>query len=194
MRPTDRWRLGCTAGFLFVSLLFPLACQDAGDAPGAGPEPARRGLAADGRMQISDGDRCPVCAMPVKAHERFSAAIALSDNTVFYFCSPGCMLRAWLMPGRYLNRSGDQLSRPVAREYFSGDVVDARRALWVSGSDVVGPMGPALVALKSESQLTAFRRRHGAGRVFRLSSIRVENLEKITGARHGGETGRTGSP
>ena len=139
-------------------------------------------------MQVSEGDRCPVCAMPVKAHERFSAAIA------FYFCSPGCMLRAWLQPERYLNRSRQQLSRPVARDYFSGDFIDGRRALWVSGSDVIGPMGPALVALKSDTQLDAFRRRHGAGRVFRLWALTAETWEQLAARPFGGEAEGSDSP
>ncbi|MGD8366179.1 MAG: nitrous oxide reductase accessory protein NosL [Desulfobacterales bacterium] len=171
---------------LMVGLLSALAaCRDPGGSPGQGPAPARRGLDADGRMQISRQDRCPVCAMPVAEHERFSAAVVVADGSTFYFCTPGCMLRAWLKPERYLNRSRAQLVKPVARDYFTGDCIDGRNALWVSGSDVIGPMGPALVALKSDDELTAFRKRHGAGRVFRLSALRVENWAEMIGKRPG---------
>jgi nitrous oxide reductase accessory protein NosL len=170
---------------MFALLPALLACTDPPGSSGAGPVPARRGLDARGRMQISDQDRCPVCAMPVAKHERFSAAIAVSGGSAFYFCTPGCMLRAWLRPERYLNRPREQLLKPVARDYFTGDFIDGRNALWVAGSDVVGPMGPALVALKSEADLPVFRKRHGAVRVFRLSALHPENWEEMIGKRPG---------
>ena len=166
-------------------LLAPTACRDSGSSSGAGPVPARQGLDTGGRMQISPQDRCPVCAMPVAEHERFSAAIAVTGGSAFYFCTPGCMLRAWLMPERYLNRTRSRLVQPVVRDYFTGDFIDGRRALWVSGSDVIGPMGPALIALGSDADLPVFRKRHGAGRVFRLSALRVDNWEEMTGKRPG---------
>jgi nitrous oxide reductase accessory protein NosL len=173
------------AALIFSVLLCLVACRDPGGSSGAGPAPARRGLDAAGRMQISEQDRCPVCAMPVAEHERFSAALALADGSAYYFCTPGCMLRAWLRPERYLNRPREQLLKPVARDYFTGDFIDGRNALWVAGSDVVGPMGPALVALKSEADLPVFRKRHGAVRVFRLSALHPENWEEMIGKRPG---------
>jgi nitrous oxide reductase accessory protein NosL len=166
--------------------LLSAACQDPDAGSGAGPTPAKKGLDADGRMQISETDRCPVCAMPVAEHERFSAAIVLADGTAYYFCSAGCMLRAWVNPAHYLNRERDALRRPIVRDYFTGDFIDGRRALWISGSDVIGPMGPALVAIQSEDDLAVFRRRHGVGTVFSLSALNAGTWETLTGKPAGG--------
>jgi nitrous oxide reductase accessory protein NosL len=69
----------------------------------------------------------------------------------------------------------------VALEYLSGEALDARTVFWVSGSDVVGPMGPALVPLKNETHLEAFRQRHGAKHVFRLDELTHDNWETLTG-------------
>lgn len=166
-----------------VLFLFQAACQDSKSPSGAGPMPALKGLDAAGRMQIGKEDRCPVCAMPVADHEAFSAAIVLKDGAAFYFCAAGCMMRAWLHPEIHLGREKNALARTVVRDYFSGDFVDGSQVLWVSGSDVVGPMGPALVPLKDSSELAAFRRRHGGKEVFRLGDLNDENWEKLTGKR-----------
>jgi nitrous oxide reductase accessory protein NosL len=91
------------------------------------------------------------------------------------------MLNAWLHPDIFLGTEALQLKRPVVREYLSGEAMDAREVFWVSGSDVVGPMGPALVALKNAVHLDAFRRRHGAQQVFRLDELNHDNWEKLTG-------------
>lgn len=158
-------------------LLFGLAATGSA----AGPVAGRHALHPDGRLRIADEDRCPVCAMLPVRYPRFAAAIELQDGRTYYFCSPGCMLKAWLHPDIFLGTQASQLKRPVALEYLSGEALDARGVYWVSGSDVVGPMGPALVPLKNDTHLEAFRRRHGAKHVFRLDELTHDNWETLTG-------------
>ena len=169
----DALRLG------IVILLLVAAAPE--PVPAAGPVPGRQSLGPEGDMAISPEDRCPVCAMLPIRYPRFAAAIVLKDGRTYYFCSPGCMLNAWLHPDIFLGSSAAQLERPVVREYLSGAVMDAREVFWVSGSDVVGPMGPALVPLKDRAHLEAFRRRHGARKVFRLDELTHDNWQTLTG-------------
>ena len=68
-----------------------------------------------GEMQISPEDRCPVCAMLPSRYPRFAAAIVLSDGRTYYFCSPGCMVNAWLHPDIFLGTTATTLEHPVAR-------------------------------------------------------------------------------
>jgi copper chaperone NosL len=164
-------------------IMLLLLAAAAGPAPAAGPVPGRRSLGPEGDMPISAEDRCPVCAMLPIRYPRFAAAIALQDGRTYYFCSPGCMLNAWLHPDIFLGSPAANLARPVVREYLSGEVMDARDVFWVSGSDVVGPMGPALVPLKDTAHLEAFRRRHGARKVFRLDELTHDNWQMLTGKR-----------
>ena len=146
-----------------------------------GPVPGREALSPEGAMHIGAEDRCPVCAMLPLRYPRFAAAIELQDARTYYFCSPGCMLNAWQHPDIFLGVATAQLKRPIVLEYLSGQPLDARLVFWVSGSDVVGPMGPALVPLKDTTHLEAFRRRHGAKHVFRLDELNDANWETLTG-------------
>ena len=156
---------------------------------GAGPAtadstsavPGKRPLDADGRMRVSEGDRCPVCAMEVIRHPKFASAIALKDGRTFYFCGTGCMIRTWLHPEVFLGVSREALDRPAVHDYFTGRVVDARRVTWVAGSDVVGPMGPALVPIAEDSHVEAFQRRHGGDRTFHLNELDDAAWTEITG-------------
>ncbi len=145
------------------------------------PRPGAQPLDARGQLHTSADDRCPVCAMRPIKYPRFAAAIQLRNGTTFYFCSPGCMLKAWLQPMIFLASRTEALERPVAQDYFSGEPVDARQVFWIAGSDVIGPMGPALVPLRESSHLDAFRRRHGAERIFRLEELNSDNWETLTG-------------
>lgn len=157
-------------------LAVPLQAADRGE-----PVPGSRPLDETGQMQISPGDRCPVCAMMVKKHRKFASAIQLEDGTTYYFCGTGCMIRSWRHPEVYLAKEKNQLKKPVVRAYFTGETLDARAVFWVAGSDIVGPMGPALVPLKSQANLDAFRKRHGGKTVFRLEELTDDRWLAITG-------------
>jgi copper chaperone NosL len=167
---------------VLLALLPPLAAAGAGETRG-GPLPAAQPVGADGRMHIGAADRCPVCAMTVKAHRKFASAIQLKDDTTFYFCATGCMIRAWMHPEAFLKTPKSNLQRCVVQDYFSGEHVDGRSVIWVAGSDVVGPMGPALVPLKNEKDLAAFRGRHGGRTTFRLDDLSDFNWERMTGKK-----------
>ena len=53
----------------------------------------------------------------------------------------------------------------------------------MAGSDVLGPMGPALVPLKNGDDVAAFRKRHGGKAVFRMKELDDERWEEITGKK-----------
>jgi nitrous oxide reductase accessory protein NosL len=148
---------------------------------GSGAAPGRRGLDESNRMQISPQDRCPVCGMKVIRYPKFSSAIRLANQDTYYFCSNGCMLKAWLHPEIFLSSSRQALSLAVVRDYFSGRQLDAHDVFWIAGSDVIGPMGPAIVALQGDHSVDAFVKRHGGRRVFRLNELTDDLWFSLTG-------------
>jgi nitrous oxide reductase accessory protein NosL len=124
--------------------------------------------------------------MEVVRHGRFASGLQLRDGRTFYFCGTGCMIRSWLHPEVFLGASKAEIGRVVVKEYFGGEQIDAYGAIFVAGSDVVGPMGPALVPLKTEADRETFVSRHGGTSVFRLSEMDDSRWEAITGKRAGG--------
>lgn len=82
--------------------------------------------------------------------------------------------------------SGDPPSkrlRALASDYFTSRHTDAGNLLWVPGSDVIGPMGPAVVPLGTEEDMRAFRRRHGGWVPFTLEDLTIEQWEAIRSGR-----------
>lgn len=150
---------------------------------GKGPRPGLKPLNQNGGMQISEADRCPVCAMRPIRYPKFSCAIQLSDGRTYYFCGTGCMIRSWMHPEVFLGADKSELSLPVVREYFTGRQMDARELEWVSGSDIIGPMGPALVPVQGKKEVETFKIRHGGKAVFTLEEMNDERWREITGKR-----------
>jgi nitrous oxide reductase accessory protein NosL len=154
-------------------------------APAGQPVPGAAGLSDGGQMQLSDQDRCPVCAMRVTAHEKFASAIELDSGATYYFCGTGCLLRSWLHPEVFLGVERSRVKRAVVRDYFTGKQIDAAGAVWIAGSDVVGPMGPAIVPLADEQAAETFKRRHGGRHRFRLAELSDEQWKRMTGKQAG---------
>jgi nitrous oxide reductase accessory protein NosL len=153
------------------------------DGSKAGPQPGLTPLDERGAMQISSQDRCPVCAMQVSKYKKFACAVQLMNGNTFYFCGSGCMIRSWMHPDIFLGAEKEELKRSVVQDYFTGEQVSGRSVYWVAGSDVIGPMGPALVPLKNEQDLDVFKKRHGAKAVIRLSEMTDEKWQQLTGKK-----------
>lgn len=149
--------------------------------PPAGPTPAKQGIDSKGHMHLQRSDRCPLCAMLPARYPEFSCAIKLMDNHTYYFCCPRCLLRVWAEPERFLNVSRKNISHIIVRHYFTGDQFDGGSAIWVSGSNVIGPMGPAIVPLKTQTEVSAFKQRHGAKHVFHLNEPTADDWKNILG-------------
>jgi nitrous oxide reductase accessory protein NosL len=185
-QPQDRSKMICRRTFCRQALYLLAGVIIIGTAPGVanaggGVAAGRLGLDEQNRMQISPQDRCPVCGMKVIRYPKFSSAIRLGNQDTYYFCSNGCMLKAWLHPEIFLKSTRQALSLAVVRDYFSGRQVDAQDVFWIAGSDVIGPMGPAMVALQGSRSLTAFLKRHGGCRVFRLQELNDDLWLSLTG-------------
>ena len=179
-RPGFRQKIKPFCLFILVLAILSAAGTESGlkaEGPRAGFQP----LDSNGKMQISPQDRCPVCGMKVSKHAKFASAIQLKDQTTYYFCGTGCMIRTWMHPEIFVNHAKNELHLPVVQEYFTGQVIDARIVIWVAGSDVVGPMGPALVPVKDEAALQSFKGRHGGKTTFRLEEMNDEKWLQITG-------------
>ncbi|MFZ7125286.1 MAG: nitrous oxide reductase accessory protein NosL [Desulfobacterales bacterium] len=173
----DRWvRCWIFAGLIgFGAGILPAF----GGSPRAGDSP----LSESGQMVIAESDRCPVCAMFPSKYPDFAAAIQLKNLRTYYFCCPGCMITAWLHPEAYLGAPSGERLRAVATHYFTGKHTDCRDLVWVAGSDVIGPMGPAVVPLRTREEIEAFRRRHGGSAVFTLDKLTDEQWQTFRKTR-----------
>ena len=160
---------------IFLTTLQPVSAETAA----TGKQP----LDDSGAMQISESDRCPVCAMRVRNHSKFASAIQLADGTTYYFCGTGCMLRSWMHPDVFLGVEKDRIARAVTRNFFTGAPLDAAAAYWIAGSDIVGPMGPALVPIGDSDEADVFVKRHGGKTIFRLHDLNDQLWETITGKK-----------
>jgi copper chaperone NosL len=89
----------------------------------------------------SPAPRCGTCGMKIDAASPFVAYLVV-DGQRIPFDTPRCAFTSW-------RGARASATEALFREYYSQELKPAGDLLFVSGSDVVGPMGPDLVPIET---------------------------------------------
>lgn len=105
------------------------------------------------------------------------AQLHYHDGKTSYFCSTLDMFLFYLQPDRpahlavlYVNDMGT--ADPL---HPAGHWIEAQKALYVQGGDVMGPMGEALVPFADPAKADAYRKKHG-GKIVAFNDVTMEML------------------
>ena len=123
------------------------------------------GLAIDAPRPLPADARCPVCGMFPARAPQWAAQAIFDDGATQYLDSPLSLLR-WLheLPRHVRGRPADTLRAMYVTDTGAGPGhwLSARRAWYVRGSDLAGPMrSPNRPAWASQADARAFCQRHG---------------------------------
>lgn len=153
-------------------------------APAAAPAVAQAGSAPGPGGVVKPGpkDKCPVCGMFVARHGDWLAGLALADGTRLFFDGPKDLVRFWLEPARFLpSRRREEVASLFVTDYYALEPVDARAALYVIGSDVLGPMGRELVPFARRADADEFARDHHGTRVVSFDELTPALVASLDG-------------
>ncbi len=128
--------------------------------------------AEESGMEPSPKDKCPVCGMFVHKYPDFLASILLTDGSRVFFDGPKDLCKYYLHMQKYdqKHRQTDVVSIRV-KDYYSLVATDGRKAFYVVGSDVYGPMGNELIPFENESEAKEFMSDHAGKRLLRFGDI-----------------------
>lgn len=139
---------------------------------------ASTGLAAEVKpLPVPKGAKCPVCGMFVEKYKEWSAHVVFTDGASAFFDGPKDMFRYYFNVSRFdRSRKQADISAIFVTEYYSTKPLDARKAWFVTGSDVFGPMGSELVPLDSEAHAREFMKDHAGKKVLRFGDVGIEDV------------------
>lgn len=131
--------------------------------------PTLPALVAAGWTQPGSEARCPVCGMFVAKYRNWLSAIVLKDGSTVYFDGPKDMFRYFFEIGRYLPQGGPgDVAEMFVTEYYSVRPLPVADVYFVTGSDVLGPMGKELVPVAGLDAARTFQRDHGGVKVMQF--------------------------
>lgn len=121
-------------------------------------------------------DLCPVCGMLVSKYPNWVATMVYKDGHAHHFDGAKDMFKYWFDPPKYVaNHSQDMVKSIWVTEYYGLQKVDARKAFYVIGSDVLGPMGHEFVPLASKADAEDFIKEHKGKQVLTFDQVTKEH-------------------
>jgi len=118
----------------------------------------------------------PVYMLPVEKYPKFQAKIVLEDGKTILFCCPKAMFDLYFRPfyyPEYKIKKESDFKKLLVKDYLTGDWIDAKRALYVFGSRLVGPKGDDLIPVKnSKLHLKMFQAKYGGTRVLTFDEVK----------------------
>ncbi len=134
---------------------------------------------------VREHDRCPVCGMfPARYHE-WLATIAFRDGTAVHFDGAKDMFKFWLDMKKYdtKGRTREDVKDIGVTGYYATEMIDARKALYVIGSDVLGPMGHELVPHPDLYDAREFMKDHHGKAIVRFHEVDMKMLRGLDEGR-----------
>ncbi len=108
------------------------------------------------------------------------ASVLYADGVSRHFDGPKDMFKYLLKLSKYEpQRQSSDIKAIVVTEYYGLRKIDARQAFYVTGSDVLGPMGHELIPLASGEAAQEFLKDHKGSHVLSFDQIDLGLLEKL---------------
>jgi copper chaperone NosL len=120
-------------------------------------------------------DLCPVCGMLVSKYPNWVATIVYKDGHAHHFDGAKDMFKFWFDPPKYVAGHSREMVKSIwVTEYYGLQKMDARKAFYVIGSDVLGPMGHEFVPLASQADAEDFMKEHKGVRILGFDQVTKE--------------------
>jgi len=131
-------------------------------------------------LAVSKSDKCPVCGMFVAKYPDFLAQIIFSDGSHAVFDGSKDMFKYYLDLKKY-NPSKElaDISMIYVTDYYDMVPIDGRKAWYVVGSDIFGPMGRELIPFVRESDAKGFMQDHTGEEMFRFDEVSPDLIKGL---------------
>ncbi len=117
--------------------------------------------------------RCIRCGMIIADNPLWEGRMHKEGEEKVVFCSPKCLL---LTNPADKDHSGTKLE---VKDYYSTKFIDATIAWYVSGSDIMGPMGPDLIPFADRTSAEEFMQEHHGTGLYNYAELTIEKIKQL---------------
>jgi len=135
---------------------------------------------ADQQIEITKQDRCPVCGMFVYKYPKWVAQIYFKDGSAYFYDGAKDMFKHIFNAEKYTpGKSVDMMTEILVTDYYEVELIDAKSAFYVIGSDVLGPMGHELLPFKDQEAAQEFLEDHKGKAIMRYQDVTPAVIESL---------------
>jgi len=134
----------------------------------------------DAEVTIKKTDRCPVCGMFVYKYPKWVARIVFQSGESFFYDGAKDMFKHIFDTAKYTpGQSADKIQSIYVTDYYEVELIDAKTAFYVIGSDVLGPMGHELLPFKDQQAAQEFLEDHKGKTILRFQDVTPAVIESL---------------
>ena len=135
-----------------------------------------------GQMEVPNEAKCPVCGMFVTKYPKWAARITESTNT-HYFDGVKDMMKFYIFDVDF-SYDRSKIKNIEVTDFYTLKAIDAKKAFYVVGSDLFGPMGNELIPFLSKEAAQNFLSDHGAEQVILFDAITPKLVMGLDGLEY----------
>ena len=138
------------------------------------------GYADDPTVTIKKTDRCPVCGMFVYKYPKWVAQISFKDGSYYFYDGAKDMFKHIFDTAKYTSgKTADNIKDIYVTDYYEVELIDAKSAFYVIGSDILGPMGHELLPFKDQEAAQEFLEDHKGKAIIRFQEVTPALIESL---------------
>jgi len=123
---------------------------------------------------------CAVCGMYVANFPDWASVITFKDGSQAWFDGPKDLFNFLFDLKQYATkRSPSDITAIQVKDYYGLKLIDARKATFVIGSDVMGPMGKELVPFATEASAREFLKDHRGLKAYAFQEVTASVLKNM---------------
>jgi len=131
-------------------------------------------------VTIKKTDRCPVCGMFVYKYPKWVAEITFTDGAYYFYDGAKDMFKHIFDTAKYTpGKTAQTIKAMYVTDYYDVELIDAKSAFYVIGSDVLGPMGHELLPFKDQESAQEFLEDHQGKSILRFQDVTPAIIESL---------------
>ena len=123
------------------------------------------------KLTVTQDEKCPVCGMFLYKYPRWIATIVY-ENEKLSFDGIKDMMK-WYFEHK------EGIKEILVQDYYTKETLDAKKAFFVLGSDIYGPMGNELISFRDLESAKRFRLDHKGNEILKFNEITQERVYKL---------------
>ena len=124
----------------------------------------------NGHIEVPKDAKCPVCGMFVYKYPKW-AAVLENHHGSLYFDGVKDLMKYILNNNSFKNI--------YVSDYYTMQKIDARKAFYVIGSNVYGPMGKELIPFKTKEEAKTFSHDHLGKKIINFKEINKSLIDSL---------------
>jgi copper chaperone NosL len=135
---------------------------------------------AEEPMKASKADKCPVCGMFVANYPDFLTRVVFTDGSYAFFDGAKDMFKYYFNLKKYNpTKELSDIAVIHVTDYYSMTPIDGRKAYFVVGSNVFGPMGKELIPFEKEAEAKEFMKDHAGKMTLRFDAVTPDAVKGL---------------